>query len=143
FVRAGMTAGVVDGTDVATCRMYDSWAQLRDGYAKSLWAAAGSPARSAALLALLLWLFVAPPVAALAGLARRRHGLAALGALGYAAGVASRAVAAGRTGGRRRDALWHPVSILALAWIAVRSLRQRAQGTLSWRGRPLPGRGRG
>jgi len=143
FVRAGMTAGVVDGTDVATCRMYDSWSELREGYAKSLWAAAGSPTRSAALLALLLWLFVAPPVAALAGLTRGRPRLAALGSLGYAAGVASRAVAAGRTGGRRRDALWHPVSVLALGWITARSLRRRAQGTLTWRGRTLPGRGRG
>ncbi len=143
FVRAGMSAGVVDGSEVATCRMYDSWPALREGYAKSLWAAAGSPTRSAAVLALLLWLFLTPPIAAVTGIARRRPGLAALGVLGYSAGVASRIIAAGRTGARRRDALWHPVSILALGWITAHSLRRRAQGTLTWRGRTLPGRGRG
>ncbi len=36
---------MVDGTELATCRMYDGWADLRDGYAKSLWAAFGSPGR--------------------------------------------------------------------------------------------------
>ncbi len=42
--RSGGTGGVADGTALADCRMYDGWAELRDGYAKSLWAAFGSPA---------------------------------------------------------------------------------------------------
>ncbi|MEO9138093.1 MAG: glycosyltransferase, partial [Jatrophihabitans sp.] len=39
----GGRASVVNGTDLASVRMYSGWAQLRDGYGKSLWSAFGSP----------------------------------------------------------------------------------------------------
>jgi hypothetical protein len=29
----GSAGGMADGTELATCRMYEGWAQLRDGYA--------------------------------------------------------------------------------------------------------------
>ena len=48
---AGGRGGVVDGTALATCRMYAGWPDLRDGYAKSLWSAFGSPAGAAAVVA--------------------------------------------------------------------------------------------
>ncbi|HEV2087328.1 MAG TPA: glycosyltransferase, partial [Cryptosporangiaceae bacterium] len=35
----GGTGGVTDGTPLGSCRMYASWPELRDGYAKSLWSA--------------------------------------------------------------------------------------------------------
>ena len=38
----GGHGGVVDGTALATCRMYENWADLRDGYTKSLWSAFGT-----------------------------------------------------------------------------------------------------
>ncbi|HZB49675.1 MAG TPA: glycosyltransferase family 2 protein, partial [Mycobacteriales bacterium] len=55
---AGGRGGVADGTELATCRMYRSWAEVRDGYTKSLWAATGSPARAAAVVGLLGALYV-------------------------------------------------------------------------------------
>jgi hypothetical protein len=126
----GFRGGMADGSTVATCRMYAGWQALRDGYGKSLWAALGSPARTAAATMLLGWLYVVPPVAALRG---SRAGLA-----GYLAGVAGRAIAA-RTSGMRAwpDAITHPVSIAALAELAALSWRRRAAGTLSWKGRPI------
>ncbi|MEL4486205.1 hypothetical protein AAEH76_21930, partial [Shewanella algae] len=42
--RVGGRGVVVDGTEVATCRMYDDGASLVEGYTKSLWSAFGSPA---------------------------------------------------------------------------------------------------
>ncbi len=83
--RAGRRGVVVDGTDVATCRMYDGADDLVAGYTKSLWSAFGPPAGAAGVVALLSWLYVVPPVAAVAGptararawgarrLRRRRH----------------------------------------------------------------------
>ena len=50
---AGGRGGFVDGTDLASCRMYAGWPELRAGYGKSLWAAFGSGPRAAAVLALL------------------------------------------------------------------------------------------
>jgi hypothetical protein len=139
FKRAGFRATVADGTDVATCRMYESWRDLRDGYTKSLWAAFGSPLGAATALALLGWLYLLPPLAAARALARGRPRTAAVPALGYAAGVAGRVVAARRTGGRDLDALAHPLSVAAFAALTVRSWRHRRAGRLTWKGRPLHG----
>jgi hypothetical protein len=135
--RAGFRATVADGTDLATCRMYDTSAELVEGYTKSLAAAFGSPAGAAATMALLTWLYVLPPVGALVGLARRDRRLAGAGLAGYAAGVAGRLLAARRFGGRPRDALAHPASVAALAWLTGRSWRRRRAGTATWRGRPV------
>jgi hypothetical protein len=74
---------------------------------------------------------VLPALAALRG---SRAGWA-----GYAAGVAGRAVVARATGGRPwPDALAHPLSVLLLDVIMVRSLIGHARGDLTWRGRHLP-----
>jgi hypothetical protein len=127
---SGGRGGVVDGTALAECRMYEGWAGLRDGYGKSLWAAFGPAPRAAAVLGLLGVVYVAPAVAALRG--------SRMGAVGYLAGVASRVIAARRTGGRvLPDALAHPVSVLALAYLTARSHRAHRTGTLSWKSRPL------
>ena len=121
--RAGGTGGVCDGTAIATCRMYDTWDELVQGYAKSLWTL------PPATVVLMLVLYVVPPLAALRG--------SRAGALGYAAGVTGRVLAARRTGGRSVDALAHPVSVTAFAALAVRSRLARRRGTLVWKGRPV------
>ena len=103
--RAGGRGGVVDGTHLATCRMYEGWPELREGYTKSLWSAFGLAAgrrggrrrRSAVC-------YVLPPLAALrgsrAGLRRVRRG-----------GRRAVAVAAPHRRPRVPDALAHPVSV--------------------------------
>ena len=129
--RAGGRGVPIDGSRLAACRMYDGWPAVRDGYAKSLWAAVGgSPRAGVAAAALLTAVWVLPPAAALRG---SRAGL-----LGYAAGVAGRGAVAVRTGGRAwPDALAHPVSVLVLDLLMARSVLGRRRGTLTWRGRPL------
>jgi hypothetical protein len=135
LLRAVKTVGgrgvVVDGSTLAACRMYDDWAGVRDGYAKSLWSAVGGrPVAAAAAAGVLSAVWLLPPLAALAG---SRAGVA-----GYAAGVAGRAVTAAATGGRVwPDALAHPVSVLLLDVLVARSLRGRRRGDLQWRGRVL------
>jgi hypothetical protein len=127
---SGGRGGVVDGTELAACRMYDGWAEVRAGYGKSLWAAFGSPSRAAAVVALLGCAYVLPPTAALRG--------SRVGALGYLAGVASRIVAARQTGGRTwPDAFAHPISILAFGYLTASSWRDRRSGRLSWKGRAV------
>ena len=129
--RAGGHGTVVDGTALATCRMYDGWAELEAGYRKSLWAAFGSPAGATAVTAALLVTYVVPFLAAVRG---SRPGL-----VGYAAGVVGRVLVARRVGGRVwPDSLAHPVSVSALAVLTARSVRGHRAGTLTWKGRPLP-----
>jgi hypothetical protein len=127
---SGGRGGVVDGTDLASCRMYAGWPELRAGYGKSLWAAFGSPSRAAAVVALLGTAYVLPAAAAVRG--------SRLGALGYLAGVASRVLAARRTGGRVwPDALAHPVSVLVFGYLTASSWRARRTGRLTWKGRAI------
>jgi hypothetical protein len=134
--RAGGRGGPVNGSAIATCRMYAGAGPLRAGYRKSLWTAFGPPPAAAGLFTVLAVAFVLPAVAALAGRGRVR----ALGLAGYAAGVASRAVAA-RTFGTPGwpDAAAHPLSVLALAALTADSWLGHRRGTLTWKGRALPG----
>jgi hypothetical protein len=129
---AGGSGGVVDGTDLATCRMYDGWPDLRDGYAKSLWSAFGSPTGAVGVNAVLMLGYVVPPFAAL--VRRSPVGLA-----GYAAAVLGRVLVARRTGQRVwPDVLAHPLSIGALSGLTARSWRLHRGGKLTWKGRALP-----
>lgn len=129
---SGGTGGMVDGTELATCRMYDGWAELRAGYTKSLWSAFGSPAGAVGVGTLLTVTYLVPPLAVV--LRRSPVGLA-----GYAAAVVGRGLVARRTRSRVfPDVLAHPASVAALLWLTAQSWRRRARGTLSWKGRPLP-----
>jgi hypothetical protein len=129
--RAGGRGLPVDGSSLAACRMYEGWPAVRDGYAKSLWAAVGGrPWASAAAATGLTAIWVLPALAALRG--------SPAGLVGWAAGAAGRAVVAARTGGRWwPDALAHPVSILVLDGLVARSVAGHRRGTLTWRGRTL------
>lgn len=128
--RSGGSGVVVDGTHVATCRMYRGWDDLRDGYSKSLWAAFGSPAGALTVLAALAVIYIAPAVAALRG--------SKIGLMGYAAAVAGRYAVAERTGGRSLpDSLAHPASIGMLTYLTGRSWWHRRRGRLLWKGRDV------
>ena len=130
FKAAGHRVAMADGTQMATCHMYSSDADLAAGYTKSLHAAFGPP-----VVLLLGFLYVLPPVAAL--LARdRRTRLAGLA--GYTVAVAGRVVVARRTGQPVPDAAAHPASIVALAGLYARSVLANRRGTITWRGRTLP-----
>lgn len=136
--RAGGRIVLADGSRLATCRMYDDWPQLRDGYSKSLWASFGHPGAAAAVLASLLLLYTAPPLIALAGVAAGAPEVAAVGLAGYLLGVAGRVLTARATGGRWwPDALAHPVSVVVLGWLTLRSYHLRKRRRLTWRGRPV------
>lgn len=130
--RAGYRGGVADGTDLASCRMYVGWRDLRDGYAKSLWSAFGSRSGAAAVLTALGWLYVLPPLAWL----RSPHDRVLAG--GTVAGIVGRALVARRVRGRVwPDSAAHPVSIAVLGWLTARSWHERRAGRLRWKGRRI------
>ncbi|MEU7801277.1 glycosyltransferase family 2 protein [Micromonospora arborensis] len=135
--RAGGRIALADGSRLATCRMYDDWPQLRDGYSKSLWASFGHPGAAVAVVAALLLLYTAPPLIAL-GLASTAPRLSMVALIAYLLGVAGRVLTARATGGRWwPDALAHPVSVVVLGWLTLRSYHLRKRRRLTWRGRPV------
>jgi len=115
--RAGGRGGVVDGTDLATTRMYDGWRELADGYTKSL------HTTPPAIPLLLFVLYVLPVLQG--------------NRIAYVAGVVGRTVSAGRTGGRVLDSFTHPVGVAALVALDARSRLARRRGSLRWKGRAL------
>jgi hypothetical protein len=136
--RSGGRIALADGSRLASCRMYESWPQLRDGYTKSLWASFGHPVAAAVVTALLLLLWTAPPLIAVGALAAGAPATAGLALAAYATGVAGRVVTARATGGRAwPDALAHPVSVGLLGWLTLRSYHLRKRRRLTWRGRPV------
>ena len=133
--RAGRRTATVDGSHLATCRMYDDANGVVDGYAKSLWAAFNGPMGSIAVNMLLALAYVVPPLAIIVGPGRRTR---AVGALGYLAGVTSRALVARRTGEREfPDCAAHPVSIVAFITLNAVSWRRHRRGTNAWKGRSV------
>lgn len=133
--RAGFHTATVDGSHLARCRMYDGTEAVVNGYAKSLWAAFNGPLGSVGANALLLWSGVVPFAALVFARDRRTK---VIGAVGYAAIVASRASVAMRTGERVfPDALAQPMSIAAFTTLNVISWWRHLRGTNSWKGRSL------
>jgi hypothetical protein len=129
--QAGGRTALADGSSLATCRMYDGWADLSAGYRKSLWAAFGSPAAAGAVAATLALLYVAPLLLAVLG-----GSWLGAGAVAYGLGVLGRVVTGRATGNRGwPDALAHPVSIVLFGWLLARSYATR--GNLRWKGRPV------
>ncbi|MER5338082.1 glycosyltransferase family 2 protein [Micromonospora sp. NPDC002717] len=136
--RAGGRIALADGSRLAACRMYEDWPQLRDGYTKSLWATFGHPGAAGAVVTLLLLLYTAPPLLAVGALAAGTPAVAAAALVAYLLGVAGRVVSARATRGRWwPDALAHPVSVVVLGWLTLRSYHLRKRRRLSWRGRPV------
>lgn len=132
---AKLRATPVDASGLVECRMYETPQELVDGYAKSLWSAFGGPVPSLAANGLLLITYLVPPVAALVG---RRRDTRLIGALGYFAGVASRATVAGRVGGRVwPDSMAQPASIVAFAALNGISWYRHRRGLATWKDRPL------
>jgi hypothetical protein len=83
----------------------------------------------------MVGLYVLPPAVALLSTDRRTR---TYGALGYAAGVASRWIVARRTGERMwPDILAHPLGMTAFSSFIGASIVRHRRGTLQWKGRPV------
>jgi hypothetical protein len=135
--RAGFRATVAEGSTLATCRMYNGWTELRDGYTKNLWSATVSPFGAAAMISMFIGLYLVPVMGLVVGVLQGKSALVGMSTAGCLAGIAGRLFTARTTGGSLRDALLHPVSISILVWLIVRSWRHHLRGAITWKGRAL------
>ena len=135
FKSADLRTCTMDGSELASCEMYDGVDETINGYAKSLWAAFGSPLGAIGVNAALFVVYIAP---ALAAVGSRSARLRAVGAMGYVAGVLSRSMVARRMGTRVwPDSALHPASVAAFMAINAESWRRHRMGTSIWKGRTL------
>ncbi len=131
FYRNGFTGCVIDGSDIATCKMYETNQDLISGYAKSLWNAFGGPIGSLFVNVFFLFVYVFP----LAGFITGQTSLALLGLM---SGIAGRLVSAKTSNGKLLPySLLHPISILAFSLLNLVSWWRHLMGTNTWKSRVL------
>lgn len=130
LLKSGFRGGVMEASDIASCRMYDNARDLINGYRKSLWRAFGSIWGSALAIGFLA-------ISALAPWWFAFHG-ELIGWIGAGAGVLSRAIVAIRTRSRWHLALLHPLAIASLIALILWSWWGKVRGTLTWRERAIP-----
>jgi glycosyltransferase involved in cell wall biosynthesis len=133
---SGRRVVFADGDQMADCRMYPDAVSLWRGFAKNFYEGIGGhPVALFAVMALHLWLFVAPyialPIAALLG----DPGLAVAAAIGVVANLLLRLVMACRYRHGMLSVLLHPVAVLAMMGILLDSYRWSRRGDIRWRGR--------
>jgi hypothetical protein len=133
----GASVGVLDGSDIATCRMYAGLAAVWRGFSRNAYEALGSPAALGAMVALNGAVFVLPFVALPWTLATTGPGLAASAwAASVAIALAIRATLARRFGAPAWTTLATPLAVMLMLAIQVNSYLNTIRGRpVTWRAR--------
>ena len=147
--RAGFHTDLFDGTDVASCRMYNGLGNTWRGFAKNAFEGLGSPILLVLLTALHLLGHVLP-WAVLVGIAaaamlnsgsiepfRPMHPVIA--AVCVAINLLQRALIARRFGQGVMSAALHPIGIAMMTLVQWHSYILHVSGRRSWRGRAASG----
>lgn len=136
---AGLRLRMVDGNGLVTCRMYTSWPEVRNGYAKNITAGYGDSLWGLLAGSLFHWVvFLFPPLGLVVSLftGNPQH-LLTTGLL-TAIGVLIRALTAAATRQRAWDALLLPVSVVLMTVIAAQSAYWYLRyGGPRWKGRTI------
>ncbi|CAB4662037.1 unannotated protein [freshwater metagenome] len=127
LVKSGSHGVVVNGAQIAQCRMYTSWSEIEAGYGKSLRYAFGSSFGSLCAIFFIFLTGIAPLVFALSG--------SIWGWLAFVLIVGTRILSAIRSRTRIIDSLFHPISSTLLIYLIIYSYLMR--GEISWKGRAI------
>jgi len=127
LLRNGHKGGVVNGGDIARCQMYSSFAELRAGYAKSLWKAFGSIGGTIFAITFIFASGIVPIILILMG--------SVWGWIAFELIVLSRVISASLSNGRILDSLLHPISSILLVYLIIYSWSVRK--SVQWKGRTL------
>jgi len=135
--RAGFRTDVVDGTPLATVRMYAGVVEAWQGFAKNAYEGLGSVPLLVFLTVYHLVSHVAPWVILPIALATGSALPAGLAAIAVLAGGAQRIALARRFKHPPSLALVHPITVLMMIGVQWHSLWLHTRRSRSWRGRTL------
>jgi chlorobactene glucosyltransferase len=128
--RRGLRLRMADGAGLISCRMYDSWYSVRNGYAKNILAGYGNSVILLFVATIFHWLiYVLPPVWQLTG-------WTSWAALLTILAIGVRMLTAAATRQRVLDGLLMPVSVVLMTLIAFQSIYWRYRGG-NWKGRVI------
>ncbi len=132
--KNGLRLWMADANGYLYCRMYRNWAQARDGFAKNILAGYGDSVVFLCVgIVFHLTVFILPWLLALSSMAWRQWAL-----LLIVQGLGLRALSAAFTRQRARDALFLPLSVIAMTIIALQAIWWRFNGGPRWKGRSIP-----
>jgi hypothetical protein len=133
----GASVGVVDGSDIASCRMYEGFAAVWRGFSRNAYEALGSPGALGAMVALNGAVLVLPFVALPWTLATGGPGLAASAwAASVAIALGIRATLARRFGAPAWTTLATPLAVTLMLAIQLNSyLNTIRRRPVTWRAR--------
>lgn len=142
FRRAGYRTDLFDGTDLVSCRMYDSWGRVWRGFTKNAYEGLGSLALLMFVTALhllghvlpamvVVWTVIAP--------AAKRPSRLTVGIAAFAVliAISQRVMLALRFRQSMVGAFLHPVGVLLMTAIQWQSFFEHVLGVRSWRGRTM------
>ena len=136
-VRAtGGWTDILDATPLAHVRMYDNWADIRDGFTKNATEGMAKPVALPVWTVLLAGGHLMPPLVALAAWATDRTEVATVAGATTALVFLARAALAWKMRQHPLSVLLHPVGVvvtLAIQWSALLGRRRGTQAV--WRGR--------
>ncbi len=118
--RNGYRLLTVVAADSLTVRMYEDWGNLKEGFTKNLYPLMGG---NAAIFCLCLFLFVVA------------NGLSFLTAPGLLLLTMNRLLVARLFRGSVLSVVTHPVGVILVFYLSVRSFFKCRWGTLTWKGR--------
>lgn len=128
----GLRVAFVDGTEIASCRMYTSLTEAWRGFSKNLYEGVGGRAAIVAVIGLYLGCFLAPwvcwPLAPVPA------------AVGIGLGLLQRVLLAVRFRLPLLTVVLHPLSVLAFVGIALTSAWWSWTDRIHWRGRTYAAR---
>ncbi len=127
FVRHGYMGSVIDGSQLAATRMYQSFKDLRSGYGKSLHLAFGGLTGSILTSLFFIATAIIPFIYSFFG---NLFALASLSAI-----IGTRLIAAFSSRSSLRDSFLHPASAALMLYLLYYSWRNRRLA--QWKGRTL------
>lgn len=129
----GAVLYMADGNKLISCRMYRNWTEVRNGFAKNILAGYGNSVLALIISTIFhLWVFVAPWFLVVLSAQWRLWMLCFI-----AIGISLRALSAIFTNQRLIDALFMPLSVLAMTIIALQAIWWHYRGGTLWKGRSL------
>ncbi len=131
---AGLRLRMFDGAGLVSCRMYNGWAAVRDGFAKNILAGHGNRLPFLLISTVLHWFaFVLPFVWLVLS------NFAVLPLLLCLGVITLRMLTAAATHQRLLDACLMPISVLLMTRIAAHAIYWRLRyGGVQWKGRTFP-----
>jgi chlorobactene glucosyltransferase len=142
--RLGLRVRLTDGVGAVRTRMYRGFAEVWRGFSKNALALTGGAIIGAALCAaVLMLLYILPPVILVIGLIGSRGGWAwrYLPALLILLMCAQAGIATKRAHGPLWQVVLHPFGVLLFLIILANSVRWRVRGYQEWKGRSYPSDG--